>query len=174
MGAMVDEPQSNWIDGVLADSFPASDPPSWAPGMARPAPIGPSDTEAADHAPSPMLEPGDLMPHFDVAQLEDGRFEYASIWQRRNLVLVTLPTTGEAAARHGAWSAARLRASTDDTTWVLTSDRVAGAPYPGVVVADRWGEVVHIAHAPLPSPEEVARWVHALEMRCPECEGEAK
>ena len=27
-----------WIDDVLADSFPASDPPSWTPGMARPAP----------------------------------------------------------------------------------------------------------------------------------------
>jgi hypothetical protein len=26
------------IDDVLADTFPASDPPSWNPGMARPAP----------------------------------------------------------------------------------------------------------------------------------------
>ena len=28
-----------WMDDVLADSFPASDPPSWTPGMARPAPM---------------------------------------------------------------------------------------------------------------------------------------
>ncbi len=26
------------IDQVLADSFPASDPPSWTPGIARPCP----------------------------------------------------------------------------------------------------------------------------------------
>ena len=28
------------LDEVLADSFPASDPPSWNPGIARPTPIG--------------------------------------------------------------------------------------------------------------------------------------
>jgi hypothetical protein len=28
------------LDGVLADSFPASDPPSWNPGVVRPGPAG--------------------------------------------------------------------------------------------------------------------------------------
>ena len=28
------------VDTTLEDSFPASDPPSWMPGMARPAPAG--------------------------------------------------------------------------------------------------------------------------------------
>lgn len=31
------------IDDVLAGTFPASDPPAWTPGMARPAPVGAAD-----------------------------------------------------------------------------------------------------------------------------------
>jgi hypothetical protein len=32
------------LDDVLADSFPASDPPSWNPGITRPMPIGDART----------------------------------------------------------------------------------------------------------------------------------
>jgi hypothetical protein len=35
------------IDGVLADSFPASDPPSWSPGIARLAPLDPDPVHRA-------------------------------------------------------------------------------------------------------------------------------
>jgi hypothetical protein len=172
MGTMVDEPWTSWVDDVLADSFPASDPPPWVPGMARPAPAG--SAGAAGRAPSSTVAPGDLVPHFEVTTLAGDRFEYSSIWQRRNLVLVTLPSDS-ATPEHSAWLAPRARAAPDnDTAWVVTADRVAHVPYPGVVVADQWGEVVHVAAAPLPSPDEVAQWVHGLEMRCPECEGEAK
>jgi hypothetical protein len=34
------------LDAVLADSFPASDPPSWTAGIARPAPERESSADA--------------------------------------------------------------------------------------------------------------------------------
>ena len=82
-----------WMDDVLADSFPASDPPSWAPGMARPAPM----TVHVGQEVSPMLQTGDLVPHFTVTTFSGGSFDYSDIWQRKNLVLVLLPHADSAA-----------------------------------------------------------------------------
>lgn len=46
--------RTNWttqaVDDVLAGTFPASDPPAWAPGMARPAPERARMPPAADAA----------------------------------------------------------------------------------------------------------------------------
>ena len=42
------------IDDVLAGTFPASDPPAWTPGMARPA-------------------PADREPHVDAARAQDDK-----------------------------------------------------------------------------------------------------
>lgn len=126
-----------------------------------------------------MLQPHDLVPHFEVTDIRGERVRYSSIWQRKNLVLVTLPDPD-------SWSqdyADRLMTGVpgpndDDTAWIVTRDRVAGLPHPGVVVADRWGEVVHVAQPSevqdLPAPDEIAESVRYLQHRCPECEGEAK
>ena len=46
--------RAHWMDDVLADSFPASDPPSWTPGLARPAPARtPSDASDAERSTVP-------------------------------------------------------------------------------------------------------------------------
>jgi peroxiredoxin len=127
-----------------------------------------------------MLQRGDLVPHFEVTNLEGDTVSYSTIWQRRNLVLVSVPSTDP----DGTFSqyVCQLRAegpavTRDDTEWVITRDRVAGIPCPAVVVADRWGEIALIAMGPqvadLPQRHEVAEWVTYVQHQCPECQGEA-
>jgi len=126
-----------------------------------------------------VLHTGELVPHFEVTDFAGQHVRYASFWQRKNLVLVTLPD-GETAASDYAIRLSALVDTLDDdnTKWIVTCDRVEGVPHPSVVVADQWGEVAHVAHPSrvdnLPGPDELLEWVQHLECRCPECEGEAR
>ena len=127
-----------------------------------------------------MLQQGDLVPHFDVTTLQDRNVRYSTIWQRRNLVLISLPPSDPESSRaYTSQLAAEMPAfSEHETEWVVTRDIVAGLARPGVLVADRWGEIVHVAAgsdvADLPRPCELFEWVTYLQSQCPECEGEAK
>ena len=123
---------------------------------------------------------GDLVPHFDVRTIDDEPFSYSSIWQRKNLLFVALPTVeSDSAADYAAGLTARLHELGDrDVEVVITRERVPGLPAPGVVVADRWGEIVYAIEGSdvreLPSPEEVVEWLTFVRNRCPECEGETR
>ena len=126
-----------------------------------------------------MLQTYHLVPHFDVTDLAGERVHYSSLWQRKNLVLVTLPDAEAPAREYVDRLMALVRGLNDeDTKWIVTEDRIAGVLCPSVVVADRWGEVAHVAHPSrvedLPAPEELVDWVRYLAYRCPECEGEAR
>ena len=124
-----------------------------------------------------MLRRGDAIPHFTVRTPGGDTVEYANLWQHRNLVLISLSAESEAPA-DTAQRFARAATEEPDTTWVVTHEAVEGVPQPGVVVADRWGEIVHIAALPadagLPDVDELREWVHFTQMRCPECEGETR
>jgi peroxiredoxin len=123
------------------------------------------------------LARGDQVPHFEVKTLEGGTFSYATVWQRKNLVLVIIPRDGDAGLA-SELAALRQDFADRESVCVVTRDRVAGVPTPGALVADRWGEIVHVA-APshvdgLPAAAELLQWLDHVQQRCPECEGEAK
>lgn len=127
-----------------------------------------------------MLRAGEQVPHFDVETLDGTRAIYASIWQHRNLVLVSLPQAPSPRDSDYAAALAASLAGDDalDTACVFTRDEVPGVPRPGAIVADRWGEIQFAAAAgtvdALPDPAEIADWVRHVRSRCPECEGEAR
>ena len=116
------------------------------------------------------LQRGDQAPRGDVTTVNGDTFSYRTIWQQKNLVLVTLPeVTGESpvvselAARSGDFRDL-------NSVCVVTRDRVEGLPPPSVLVADRWGEVVHVAVATrvedLPAAADVLEWLEYIQRRC--------
>jgi hypothetical protein len=117
------------------------------------------------------------VPHFDVTTLGGERVRYQEVWQRRNLVLVIVnPREREAAVLYASQLKARRNEFEEaEATVVVTADSVSGLSAPRVVIADRWGEILHI-EAPvsggvsrLPSVDELLSWVRFARIQCPEC-----
>lgn len=126
-----------------------------------------------------MLQRGDSVPHFKVKTVDGDVFDYSTIWQRKNLLLVRLlaaPDDNGAYVSGLRARAAELRAL--ETECVITRDDVSGLPAPGLLIADRWGEIVQITSASesaqSPATEELLGWLEYIQNRCPECEGEAR
>jgi hypothetical protein len=126
------------------------------------------------------IRASDLMPMFTATNLADTtRVDYQDVWQRKNLVLATLAEDDPTATAYAA-SLSVLTASLDslDAALIVTTTRIAGIPTPGVVVADRWGEVYYVKSASraseLPGPDELMEWVQYVRNECPECQGEAR
>jgi hypothetical protein len=118
----------------------------------------------------------DQIPHFSVRDSTGATIDYGVIWQRKHLVLVSLPPDGHADTETGPARAyaERLGTACADLShagivYVVTHDPVPGVPSPGAVVADRWGEVVFVSPAGQsapPSPNDLAEWARMTAMRC--------
>ena len=127
-----------------------------------------------------MLQPRELMPLFKVTQTMDGEsVDYRTIWQRKNLVLVSAPLEDPGREAYVASLAPRsddLRAH--DTALVITADAIAGVPSPGIVIADRWGEIYYVTGKPsaadLPGPDDLVEWLRYVQVQCPECHSETR
>jgi hypothetical protein len=127
-----------------------------------------------------VLHRGDLVRQIAVTALDGSRFDYSEIWQRKNLLLVTLAETASSDA--GAY-ASELTSRMDELTaletkCVITSDDVLDMPKVGVVIADRWGEIYFVEAGlrvtDLPTAAEILEWLRDIEHECPECQGEAR
>lgn len=127
------------------------------------------------------LARGARVPHIRVRQLDGTPFDSDAIWQRRNLLLVALgavPDGDGTPAWLAALEAVRPACAAHEAVVVVTRDAVPGLAAPGVVVADRWGEVVFAETAAtvaaLPSAATLVEWLRFVDHACPECEGEAR
>ena len=122
-----------------------------------------------------MLQQGDHVPHFTVPDAAGASAAYSRVWQRKHLVLVRLRDPSPSAMATLADALASIE--DEDTALIVTRGDIDGIPGAGVLIADRWGEIVFAAHAErdsdLPDADEIREWVRYVRMKCPECEGEA-
>lgn len=122
----------------------------------------------------------DLMPMFTATSRADGTpVDYRDVWQRKNLVLVTLPDDDPTANSYAmSLSTRQPELASGDTRLIVTASRIEGIPAPAVVIADRWGEVYYVksanSAAELPGPNELMEWVQYVRNECPECQGETR
>lgn len=124
-----------------------------------------------------MLRRGDSVPHFSAIRASGDRFEYATIWQHRQLLLVSTGDAPDAEVTATATEVAQRAAelASLDTVAVVTADAIPGVPRPGIVIADRWGEIYCVAdRSAWLTADEAIEWVRFVQYKCPECEGEAK
>jgi hypothetical protein len=119
-----------------------------------------------------LLAAGDQLPHVELTGVDGAAVPYRRLWQRRALLLVMAPAA--AAAGYAAQlAAAEPELDAHAATSLVTTATVPGLPFPGVAVADRWGELVLVSGELLP-PASLLEWVRYTQMQCPECQGEAR
>jgi hypothetical protein len=144
-----------------------------------PRPQGVHWLQGDDMQETDALQAGRQVPHFRVRDLDHSSVAYSEIWQRKNLVLVLLPGDG---SREADRCIAELRShmpelTAHDTVCVMSRDDVAGAPRPGIIIADRWGEIHFVVGGrveDLPASAGIVEWLRYVQMQCPECQGETK
>jgi peroxiredoxin len=125
-----------------------------------------------------MLGAGDHVPHVSFRTTGGHTVSYADLWQRKNLILVSLPAE-PAFADYAALLEQRLRpALPADTSLVISHDALAELPAPAILVADKWGEI-HYENtasqpADMPDADAVLEWLTYVRMQCPECQGETE
>jgi hypothetical protein len=120
------------------------------------------------------LQEGGRVPHFEVTTIDGARFRYAEVWQLRNLVLISLPDDAGPAEARAAALCARIGPLFDDVACVATRDPVPGVPRPGLLIADKWGEIVTVASGEPPDAAQAIEWLNFVRHQCPECQGEAR
>jgi hypothetical protein len=124
------------------------------------------------------MQKGEQLPHFTTTDVNGRRFEYASVWQHKHLLLVTVSDEPASQAYVSAVMRQTKTIMARDAVCVITRDAIPGVPRPGVVIADRWGEIQYIGSAGsvagLPAPDELVEWLEYVQQQCPECQGETR
>lgn len=117
-----------------------------------------------------MFEPRARVPHFVVRTVDGATVDYRSIWQMRHLLLISLDdaaASGPFVAVADDLAARRPDLDTLQASLVVTRDPIVGVSRPGVVVADRWGDIyATIDGTALTDADDLLDWVGLAQKQC--------
>lgn len=117
-----------------------------------------------------MYAPRDKVAHFVVRARGGATVDYRTIWQTQQLLLICLDDSPASAVLTSiAIELARRHAeiNTAQSQLVVTYDEVPGAPRPGVLVADRWGDIyASIDDASATSADDLIDWLRFMQRKC--------
>jgi hypothetical protein len=117
---------------------------------------------------------GGALPHFEVKTTDGSTLRYRDLWQARNLILIALDP-GDTGSLEDALHLQHDAFDARNTTVAVTRERIAGLAPPALIVADRWGEIIHRSDAPARlDVADLLAWADHVQQRCPECEGEVR
>lgn len=117
-----------------------------------------------------MFEPREKVVHFLVHARGGETVDYRTIWQKAQLLLVSLddsPASDRLTTIADDLSRRQDELVSVQSRLVVTYDAVAGAPRPGVLVADRWGEVYATLDASAEtSADDLIDWLRFVQRKC--------
>jgi len=117
-----------------------------------------------------MYEARGRVPHFVVHTTDNTTVDYGAIWQKQQLLLVCLDDSDASAAVAAvAEELVRRRAElmAAESCLVVTRDVVPGADRPGVVVADRWGEIhASLGASAIEDADDLIEWMRFVRRKC--------
>ena len=117
-----------------------------------------------------MFEPRDKVAHFVVRALNGATVDYRTIWQKQQLLLICLDDSPASESLTGIANQLAGRGgdfNTAQSHLVVTYDDVRGAPRPGVLVADRWGDVyASLDHTSVTSADDLLDWLRFMQRQC--------
>ncbi len=117
-----------------------------------------------------MFEPRDKVAHFLVRARDGATVDYRTIWQNAQLLLVCLddsPASERFMAIADELAGRGDELAAIESRLVVTADLVPGAPRPGVLIADRWGEIYTTLDASADtSADDLIDWLRVVQRKC--------
>lgn len=123
-----------------------------------------------------MWSEGDRLPNVEAHTLDGRAVHTGEFGQRQAVALIVIGPREAAVSPWRNWlddlGALRPEFASLETVVAVSHDLVEGCEFPTALVADRWGEIMHLRRLVVagdrvePSPADIVEWARNVHYRC--------